>query len=129
MNRPGSGGGAEATGEWSSASTQEVPERAAEADVDAVGVATVSAIEAEPHGPMSVEPGGGLHPRKQPSRWSDQMTRPRIHNLSMSLDGFATGEGQALEAPFGHAGHRLVEWMFATRFGAPIWDARAAPSA
>ena len=48
------------------------------------------------------------------------MTRTRIHNLSMSLDGFATGEGQALEAPFGHAGHRLVEWMFATRFGAPI---------
>src|SRR3712207_6556529 len=48
------------------------------------------------------------------------MTRTRIHNLSMSLDGFATGEGQALDAPFGHAGHRLHEWMIATRFGAPI---------
>ena len=48
------------------------------------------------------------------------MTRTRIHNLSVSLDGFATGEGQTLEAPFGHAGHRLHEWMFATRFGAPI---------
>ncbi|MEO6205249.1 MAG: dihydrofolate reductase family protein [Mycobacteriales bacterium] len=48
------------------------------------------------------------------------MTRTRIHNLAISLDGFATGEGQALEAPFGHAGHRLVEWMFGTRFGAPI---------
>jgi dihydrofolate reductase len=56
----------------------------------------------------------------QPSRRSKQMTRTRIHNLSMSLDGFATGEGQSADAPFGHAGHRLHEWMFATRFGAPI---------
>jgi dihydrofolate reductase len=48
------------------------------------------------------------------------MTRTRIHNFSISLDGFATGEGQALDAPFGHAGHRLHEWMIATRFGAPI---------
>jgi len=44
------------------------------------------------------------------------MSRARIHNLSISLDGFATGEGLSLEAPFGHAGHRLHEWMFATRF-------------
>src|SRR4051812_19973264 len=48
------------------------------------------------------------------------MTRTRIHNFSISLDGFATGEGQALDTPFGHAGHRLHEWMVATRFGAPI---------
>ncbi len=48
------------------------------------------------------------------------MTRTRIHNFAISLDGFATGEGQALDAPFGHAGHRLVEWMFATRFGASM---------
>src|SRR4051812_43474182 len=48
------------------------------------------------------------------------MTQTRIHNFSISLDGFATGEGQALETPFGHAGHRLHEWMIATRFGAPI---------
>jgi dihydrofolate reductase len=48
------------------------------------------------------------------------MTRTRIHNFSISLDGFATGEGQAPDAPFGHAGHRLHEWMIATRFGAPI---------
>src|SRR6202162_2317786 len=45
------------------------------------------------------------------------MSRVRIHNFSISLDGFATGEGQALDTPFGHAGHRLHEWMFATRFG------------
>jgi hypothetical protein len=48
------------------------------------------------------------------------MTRTRIHNLSISLDGFATGEGQRADAPMGHAGKRLHEWMFATRFGAPI---------
>jgi len=44
------------------------------------------------------------------------MSRVRIHNFSISLDGFATGEGQALDAPFGHAGHRLHEWLFVTRF-------------
>src|SRR3954452_3393950 len=48
------------------------------------------------------------------------MARTRIHNLSMSLDGFATGEGQSAETPMGHAGRRLHEWMIATRFGAPI---------
>jgi dihydrofolate reductase len=44
------------------------------------------------------------------------MSEVRIHNLSISLDGFATGEGQALDTPFGHAGERLHEWMFATRY-------------
>ena len=47
------------------------------------------------------------------------MSLTRIHNLSISLDGFATGEPQSADAPFGHAGERLHEWMFATRF----WDA------
>jgi len=47
------------------------------------------------------------------------MFRVRVHNFSISLDGFGTGEGLSLEAPFGHAGQRLHEWMFATRF----WDA------
>jgi hypothetical protein len=44
------------------------------------------------------------------------MSRVRIHNFTISLDGFATGEDQTLEAPFGHAGQRLHQWMFATRF-------------
>ncbi len=48
------------------------------------------------------------------------MSRTRIHNFSISLDGFATGDGQAPDAPMGHAGTRLHDWMFATRFGAPI---------
>ena len=44
------------------------------------------------------------------------MSRARIHNFSILLDGFATGEGQALETPIRHAGHRLHEWLLATRF-------------
>lgn len=43
------------------------------------------------------------------------MSRVRVHNMSVSLDGFATGEGQSLDAPFGHAGMRLHEWFFPTR--------------
>lgn len=44
------------------------------------------------------------------------MSLVRVHNFSISLDGFGTGEGLTLEEPFGHAGHRLHEWMIATRF-------------
>jgi hypothetical protein len=39
------------------------------------------------------------------------MSRVRVHNFSVSLDGFGTGEGQSLDAPFGHAGTRLHEWF------------------
>jgi dihydrofolate reductase len=42
------------------------------------------------------------------------MSRVRVHNFSVSLDGFGTGEGQTLEEPFGHAGERLHEWLIAT---------------
>ncbi|MCY4728680.1 dihydrofolate reductase family protein [Nocardioides sp. STR2] len=42
----------------------------------------------------------------------------RVHNFSISLDGYGSGEPQSLESPFGHAGQRLHEWMFATSF----WD-------
>jgi dihydrofolate reductase len=45
------------------------------------------------------------------------MSKTRVHNFSISLDGFGTGEGLSLDDPFGHAGQRLHEWMFATRFG------------
>jgi len=43
------------------------------------------------------------------------MAQVRVHNFSVSLDGFGTGEGQSLDAPFGHATGRLTEWLFATR--------------
>ena len=45
------------------------------------------------------------------------MSLVRVQNFSVSIDGFATGEGISFETPFGHAGERLHEWMFATRFG------------
>jgi dihydrofolate reductase len=44
------------------------------------------------------------------------MSEVRVHNFSISLDGFGTGDGQALDAPFGHAGERLHEWFVGTRF-------------
>src|SRR5215216_2410097 len=44
------------------------------------------------------------------------MSLVRVHNFAISLDGFGTGEPQSHDAPFGHAGERLHEWMFATRW-------------
>jgi len=41
----------------------------------------------------------------------------RVHNLSMSLDGFAAGPDQSLENPLGERGKELHEWVFATAFG------------
>ena len=43
------------------------------------------------------------------------MAKLRAHNLAVSLDGFATGEGRTFDAPFGHAGQRLMEWFFPTQ--------------
>jgi len=40
----------------------------------------------------------------------------RVQFFSVSLDGFGTGEGLSREKPFGHAGERLHQWMFATRW-------------
>jgi dihydrofolate reductase len=42
------------------------------------------------------------------------MTKLRVHNLAVSIDGYATGEGQSFETPFGHAGTRLMNWFFPT---------------
>ncbi|GIG64368.1 dihydrofolate reductase family protein [Phytomonospora endophytica] len=44
------------------------------------------------------------------------MSLTRVHNFAVSLDGFGTGDVQSLAAPFGHAGERLHEWMFGTRW-------------
>lgn len=48
------------------------------------------------------------------------MSSVRVDNFSISLDGFGTGEDLTFDEPFGHAGHRLHEWMMATAFGRPI---------
>jgi dihydrofolate reductase len=42
-----------------------------------------------------------------------------VQQFAVSLDGFGTGEGLSREEPFGHAGERLHEWMFATRTWKP----------
>jgi dihydrofolate reductase len=47
------------------------------------------------------------------------MSRVRVQNFAISLDGFGTGEGQDRDAHFGHAGDRLHEWMFATNWWQP----------
>ncbi len=44
------------------------------------------------------------------------MSLARVQFFSISLDGFGTGEGLSRDAPFGHAGERLHEWMFRTRW-------------
>jgi dihydrofolate reductase len=56
------------------------------------------------------------------------MPRVRVHNFSVSLDGFGTGEGQSLEAPFGHASSRLHEWFFPTRTFRSFQDTDGDPS-
>ena len=57
------------------------------------------------------------------------MSLARVHNFSISLDGFGTGEGQSHDAPFGHAGERLHEWMFATRWWREMSASPAAAAA
>ena len=45
------------------------------------------------------------------------MSLARVQHFAISLDGYGTGEGQSRDAHFGHAGDRLHDWMFATRWG------------
>lgn len=39
------------------------------------------------------------------------MTKLRVHNFLLSLDGYATGSGQTTEAAFGHAQNEFLEWF------------------
>jgi dihydrofolate reductase len=43
------------------------------------------------------------------------MARLRVHNLSMSVDGYVAGPEQSLDYPLGVGGEGLHDWMFATR--------------
>ncbi|GAA3689477.1 dihydrofolate reductase family protein [Arthrobacter ginkgonis] len=45
------------------------------------------------------------------------MPRLRVHNLSMSLDGYVAGPRQDMEHPLGLGGEQLHGWLFATAFG------------
>ncbi len=43
------------------------------------------------------------------------MANLRVHNFSISLDGYAAGPDQSVDHPLGLGGERLHEWAFATR--------------
>lgn len=45
------------------------------------------------------------------------MGRVRVHNVSVSIDGFAAGPNQDLEHPLGAGAERLHTWIFETKFG------------
>jgi dihydrofolate reductase len=45
------------------------------------------------------------------------MPKLRVHNLAMSLDGYAAGPRQSSNAPLGVGGEQLHEWVFETIFG------------
>lgn len=43
------------------------------------------------------------------------MTKLRVNNFSISIDGYGAGPDQSLENPLGVEGESLHNWMFATR--------------
>ena len=45
------------------------------------------------------------------------MAKLRVHNLSMSVDGYVAGPDQSVEDPLGVGGEALHEWVFATPSG------------
>jgi dihydrofolate reductase len=45
------------------------------------------------------------------------MARVRVHNFSISLDGYGAGPEQSLDNPLGVGGNRLHTWAFKTRAG------------
>src|SRR5690606_3207609 len=46
---------------------------------------------------------------------SSPMSKLRVHNFSMSIDGYGAGPHQAPPEPLGIGGESLHEWMFTTR--------------
>lgn len=45
------------------------------------------------------------------------MGRVRVHNVSVSVDGFGAGPDQDVEHPLGTGGEQLHTWIFETRYG------------
>ena len=43
------------------------------------------------------------------------MAKVRVHNFSISADGYGAGPNQSLANPLGEGGERLHEWIFPTR--------------
>ena len=48
------------------------------------------------------------------------MPKLRVHNMTMSLDGYVAGPHQSAARPLGEGGERLHPWVFATRTGAAM---------
>jgi dihydrofolate reductase len=44
------------------------------------------------------------------------MTKLKVHNFSISLDGYGCGPDQSVENPLGIDGERLHDWLVSTRF-------------
>src|SRR5258708_330775 len=62
------------------------------------------------------------------------MSKVRVHNIVVSVDGFATGEGPTFDSPFGHAQDLMAPWFSRARIwrgtqdgvgGRPADEARA----
>jgi dihydrofolate reductase len=51
------------------------------------------------------------------------MSELRVHNFSMSLDGYAAGPDQGPDAPLGAGGERLHEWVFPADGRPPVDEA------
>jgi dihydrofolate reductase len=49
------------------------------------------------------------------------MSKLRVHNFTVSLDGYAAGPAQSLETPLGVGGEELHGWMFNTAYGAKMF--------
>ncbi len=45
------------------------------------------------------------------------MAKLRVHNISISIDGYAAGPNQGVDNPLGVGGPGLHEWIFKTRMG------------
>ena len=44
------------------------------------------------------------------------MAKLRVHNVAVSLDGYAAGPDQSVEEPLGVGGEQLHEWIFSTAY-------------
>ena len=44
------------------------------------------------------------------------MSRVRVHNFSLSIDGYGAGIGQGIKEPLGVGGEELHEWIFSTAY-------------
>ncbi len=45
------------------------------------------------------------------------MPKLRVHNIAMSIDGYAAGPDQSVDNPLGVRGRELHDWGFETRTG------------